>query len=313
MSSGKVVTVTAKNEYSDLFWALKGGGNSFAILTNVEVKTYQAPLVTVGDSIYGSGAKVKQKWISAIVNLAVYGNQDVKHGVIPTASFVSSIPNISYTCARFYNGQNIRPAIFKNFTAPVLVPTQDTYRPQALGTYVHSYDGAVGALKGWCQRFYALVIPATVSAVTIAHDTYFDVDKRLLSGKLKGVYVTSFTAMPMPTSFITAVNARGGAPQGLEPSLGPTVWLELSTSYQDCAHESIVAAAMKVLDKELRANLAKAGQAPKSFLYLNDADGWQDVFAGYPQKNMQRLREIRRRHDPQRMFTDQMPGGWKVE
>lgn len=36
--TGKLVTATATNQYSDLFRALKGGGNRFGIVTRYQVK-----------------------------------------------------------------------------------------------------------------------------------------------------------------------------------------------------------------------------------------------------------------------------------
>jgi FAD/FMN-containing dehydrogenase len=35
--TGELVTATATNEFSDLFWALKGGGNRFGIVTRYEL------------------------------------------------------------------------------------------------------------------------------------------------------------------------------------------------------------------------------------------------------------------------------------
>jgi FAD/FMN-containing dehydrogenase len=39
--TGDLVTATATNEYSDLFWALKGGGNRFGIVTRYELEAIQ--------------------------------------------------------------------------------------------------------------------------------------------------------------------------------------------------------------------------------------------------------------------------------
>jgi FAD/FMN-containing dehydrogenase len=36
--TGELVTATATNKYSDIFWALKGGGNSFGIVTRYELE-----------------------------------------------------------------------------------------------------------------------------------------------------------------------------------------------------------------------------------------------------------------------------------
>lgn len=49
------------------------------------------------------------------------------------------------------------------------------------------------------------------------------------------------------------------------------------------------------------------------FLYLNYSGDTQDVFAGYPADNVERLKSVRAKYDPYLVFTNLMPGGWKVE
>ena len=48
------------------------------------------------------------------------------------------------------------------------------------------------------------------------------------------------------------------------------------------------------------------------FIFLNDADKGQKVFESYGSSNLRRLQEIRNRYDPNRVYTDLMPGGFKV-
>jgi hypothetical protein len=49
-----------------------------------------------------------------------------------------------------------------------------------------------------------------------------------------------------------------------------------------------------------------------SWIYLNDADKGQDVFGGYPVENVKALQQICDRYDPDMVFPDLMPGGWKI-
>lgn len=53
--------------------------------------------------------------------------------------------------------------------------------------------------------------------------------------------------------------------------------------------------------------------ATGSFYYLNEADEGQPVFESYPPENLKGLRKIRQKYDPKRIFTDLMPGGFKVD
>ncbi|PSK60285.1 hypothetical protein B9Z65_435 [Elsinoe australis] len=313
LASGQVVTVNSQNQYSDLFWAMKGGGNSFAIITSLELKTYSAPGTTIGEVQYGVGEEVKNKWFNAIVTNALNGNQDDKHGVIPLAVKQSLQPDIgiSYQASLFYNGDNTSPAVLANFTAPNFPTLSSTFTKKTLGAYVQ--EGAASPAPGTLrQRFYFMSIPASVDALRIAHDTFFAKVDADLNGKLP-FWVTAFAAMSMPTCFFQNAINRGGDPMSIQPSGGPQIWIEFSHTYQRPEDEAIIDAYLRDLDSSLRTALSANGTPANKFVYLNDADRFQDVFGGYPAANVQKLKSIRAKYDPSKVFTTLQPGGWKVD
>jgi len=48
------------------------------------------------------------------------------------------------------------------------------------------------------------------------------------------------------------------------------------------------------------------------FIYMNDAQGHQKVFAGYGQKELKRLKQVREKYDPQRLWKKGLVGGFKI-
>lgn len=48
------------------------------------------------------------------------------------------------------------------------------------------------------------------------------------------------------------------------------------------------------------------------FIYMNDAAGYQDVFAGYGDKELKKLKKIRNAYDPERLWKKGLVGGYKV-
>lgn len=87
LADGSIVTATPSNEYSDLLWALRGGGNSFGLVTEFEMTTYAAPAYAVGQCTYGTGKEVKAKWLEAIYNFAIHGaDTDFKSTVTPISN-----------------------------------------------------------------------------------------------------------------------------------------------------------------------------------------------------------------------------------
>ena len=62
----------------------------------------------------------------------------------------------------------------------------------------------------------------------------------------------------------------------------------------------------------LNAKLQAAGQ-DATYRYMNDAGLGQMIFQNYGPGNLAKLKTIRTKYDPSKVFTDLMPGGWKVD
>lgn len=75
LANGTVVTAS-NTENADLFWALRGGGNSFCIITSVNPHTLDISTVQLGDVDYGSGPEVQAQYIESMVNFAQDASQD---------------------------------------------------------------------------------------------------------------------------------------------------------------------------------------------------------------------------------------------
>jgi hypothetical protein len=45
---------------------------------------------------------------------------------------------------------------------------------------------------------------------------------------------------------------------------------------------------------------------------MNDAGFGQEIFQGYGAGNLAKLQLIRKKYDPLNVYTNLMPGGWKV-
>jgi FAD/FMN-containing dehydrogenase len=68
IASGEIVTASATNN-SDLFWALKGGGSNFSIVTKFTFATYEAPAVSTAIQAFTEAAV--PAFITAVSDLAI--------------------------------------------------------------------------------------------------------------------------------------------------------------------------------------------------------------------------------------------------
>lgn len=136
LANGQVVVAKPDNAYSDLYWALKGGGNSFAIVTRFELRTVPSPGVWIGIAQYNETDK--DKYLDAVYNFGKYGSADSKAAIIPTMVGYPQFGMIAYAASRFYDSVTNPPTVFENFTA--LKTVADQYAFQPLATYISAVD-----------------------------------------------------------------------------------------------------------------------------------------------------------------------------
>lgn len=320
LANGTVAVARADNEYSDLFWALRGGGNSFGIVTNFEMNTIEAPEVMIGLASYVNSEHTADDFIDAVHDYAVSGTKDHKSATIPTAEFIQALGTVFYSSFVFYNGKNESPASLKKFLG---TKNGTSTNDQGLKTMTNSYsyrsmykwsqelDPTFPLLKGDRQRFYVLNIHASNrEAIAIVHDTYLDIAKSELP---PGVLVAALAFPAVGEKYIEASTVNGGDPMSLDPEGAPYIWVEESITALSTVTDEQLDEFYDKANAEITKRLKERGIDIPAFLYLNDANPKQDVFATYPQENVQRLRRIRAKYDPERVYTDLMPGGWKVD
>lgn len=336
LADGSVEKISATNSFADLFWALRGGGNSFALVTDLELKTYDVPVVTVGITAHDN-TTTSSRYYNTLVDFVLHGQSgDEKASVIPVVNSGNTALHagaVSYTTYRFWGGNasdafaNGSPPSLSYFEKPALGVASDTFAPKTMHGWSEETAPSFSRTKGLRQRFYTPVTlratnkADTVAALEILHKTYFGAVFSALSEL--DLWFTGMSPFPVSKRFLAASAGKKnsihglripkGDPMGLNPE--NLIVVELSLSYSNnAAYEPIVTEFLHGIGEKIRAALCENGleHMISPWIYLNDADKGQDVFGGYPLKNVQALQRIRSKYDPDRVFTDLMPGGWKI-
>ncbi|KAI8243662.1 Bifunctional solanapyrone synthase [Colletotrichum sp. SAR 10_77] len=290
LADGAVVEATPTNEYADLFWALQGGGNSFCLVTRFDLQTHHSQSIMLASPSYG-GEEVKQQFIEGVYNFAANGHKDPKAAVLPVITYISGTDGPTYSATLFYNGNSTSPTILGDFLGDILTPDNSS---KSLSSFtMGKYNQAVlppfqkgGRSYGSRQRFHLLPIYANKEAMLVAH-------------------VLSLQSRRSATP----KEASSGAIQGIDES--PSFWIEQTYSWTNEADDKVVDNFISEFNTKVRERLEPMGVL-YPFYYLNEADIGQPVFESYPDGNLDRLKEIRAKYDPGRVFTDLMPGGFKV-
>jgi hypothetical protein len=305
LADGSIVETNA-NSYSDLFWALRGGGNSFCIVSRIDLKTIEVSLLNLGDVSYGDA--VHDEWTQGMVDFALYASSDPKASVEGQSRWQPSDgPNITYWAYLFHSGNSTTFPGLKNLTAPVLPPQQGNITKQTMNTWIHHVPDT--ATVPGRKMFHFISVPADVQAFRIAMDTYYEVIAPLASVKN---FLTAFSVMPITSNAVAASSANGGNPLGLNEMSAPAVWFVESPLWLNGSDDATVLGYHTKANEQILANLKAAGFNESSFVYLSDAQLGQSVFPGYGAADVSRLKSIRDKYDPMEVYTKLLPGGVKV-
>ncbi|KAL1647509.1 hypothetical protein SLS61_007334 [Didymella pomorum] len=306
LSNGAIVEATANNAYSDLFWALRGGGNSFCIVTRFDLKTVPSSKVHIGIAQFDQSQS--KRYLDGVYNFGKYGAPaDSKAAIIPTILTFPSANLTVYAAAKFYDSLTDSPTAFENFTAPQLPPVADSYALQPLADYIAATDALQP--NGLRQAFRTLSSVVDRGAIQEIHDTFVS----QVSSKLATVagLQASITFQPVTKSFLQKSVDSGGNPQGVDISKAPFFWMVENWTWTSQTDDNAVQAAADTITSDINALLAKKSYGA-TYLYMNDAGRGQRVFQSYPAANLRKLKLIRAKYDPLRIYTNLLVGGWKV-
>jgi hypothetical protein len=59
-------------------------------------------------------------------------------------------------------------------------------------------------------------------------------------------------------------------------------------------------------------SLAREEGKLHKYIYINDANEKQDVFSGYDKENIEKMREVSRKYDPERVMQKLQGGGVRL-
>ncbi|KAJ7075111.1 FAD-binding domain-containing protein [Mycena belliarum] len=284
--TGELVTATATNEYSDLFRALKGGGNRFGIVTRYEVEpvhtgTKDNKSFFGGTIIYNSSAEALLKATARFVRdvddpkavlLASFINMFVEDELVPI-----------YLVWPFYSGPELPTNIFGDFLSIPAVSSQ-------LGPL--SYFDVAGTLglgddRGYVQHFGASALVGDDDLFLDAFDHWNN-----FSVVYKDNFNTTTLAFtPVPDSQIQAGRAKGG--NIISPPRGGFAAVQIYETFRAGINDipQNVQQAIDVLFEQIP-------PSPGLPLYLNECDSQQEVFQSYGEYEL--LKNTYSKYDPGR-------------
>ncbi|KAH7066736.1 hypothetical protein BKA63DRAFT_126814 [Paraphoma chrysanthemicola] len=300
-ASGVIIKVS-QNRFPDLYWALRGGGNNFGIVTQFNVATIpRAPKMWGGLRTYLPTEF--PALIEAYYNLGMNAKKDGKAhqilsfgwGGIEVAQveleYADPIANASILAE--YNGINGAIA--------------DQTAVRSLAKLTSLLDG-VATGDGLRQAFWTWSVKLDKELATITKDIFFEELPAVVDA---ADMLPAVSLQVLTDPILEKATTRGGNALGLNPQDGPLMNVLVALKWSNSADDDrINKFAAKVKERSVAAAVAKGKSSP--YLYMNYASPWQDVVAGYGPANQARLKSISKKYDPTGVFETLQPGYFKL-
>ncbi|CAG5161870.1 uncharacterized protein ALTATR162_LOCUS6113 [Alternaria atra] len=303
-ATGIIITVS-KTSYPDLFWALRGGGNNFGLVTQFNVNALPR-----ADTMWGgSRTYLESEWpalLEAYINLGKNANQDGKaHQILSFVSFAGSPPIALVELE--YADPVTNATILEEYNS-IEGAIADTTAVRSLAELTTLIDGN-GEFDGKRQAFWTWTNKLDLEMATLTKNIFFE-EIASVEGVANLTAAVSLQVITDPILEKTKLN--GGNALGLDPKEGPLALFLVSPSWSNSADdEKVNQFAARIKDRCVEA--AKAAGKSNDYLYMNYASPYQNPVARYGAANQARLKAISKKYDPTGVFEILQPGYFKLD
>jgi hypothetical protein len=298
-ASGIILKITP-TLFPDLYWALRGGGNNFGIVTRFELETVTQGLMWGGTRVH-LPAQYPQL-IDAFATMVESATKDPKS--VQILSFTMTAGNAAAQLQLEYLepvDESNPPAILKKYLDLTPIKTATMNRTLANDTVMltnqmpgrHRYAFWAGTWKldrdfmAWMQALHQKTV-----------------------GPLADQGSLTFQAFTVPA--LSQMSKKGGNALGLSPFDGPLMHTLLYMVWDDASKDDQINQAALDFWNAAKAE-AKSRGLYSRYIYLNYAGPYQNVIRGYGEANLAKLKSISKKYDPSAVFQKLQPGGYKLE
>ncbi|KAJ6060696.1 FAD linked oxidase N-terminal [Penicillium canescens] len=288
-ANGLIVTAS-DSSLSDLYWALRGGGNNFGLVTKYNLYTIPAPVMRGGarsflrSSVTGSESgfsEVTNAFINVVNNASVDGHAQQYVAFLQIGGMDLASAELTYT-------KNVTdPEIFKQYKS--IPAVSDVTSTKTLVEYVKylELENPFGLREAYWPLAFQFDEEFSNWVVTLFYSIIPQVAN--VAGA-QPVLVYQGITEPM----LNNMKNHGGNALGLDDDD------EASYSFVNSFWEQAVAK-------------AKAAGVYNEYIYMNYASMFQDPISSYGDLNKALLNNIAKKYDPKKVYQTLQPGYFKLD
>jgi FAD/FMN-containing dehydrogenase len=296
-ASGSIINVNLEN-YPDLYWALRGGGNNFGVVSRFDYETFPQGDVFAGSLLYDYDHRY-----AAIKAFATYST----HGDAKAATWFTLVVSEGrklISALAMYADPNPDAAVLKPYLAvPAL---HSTAKVRSLADMTIEVAEQV---KDHRQCYMNHTFKFDTDFVAWLADMYWnELDK--LGEVYEGKQGYCFVFQVYPKEAIAMMRRNGGNCLPLREDEAPYLNVMIPSAWLHEKDDQLVMDfSNRIFDMAIEEGKKRGLYV--DFKYMNYAAVNQDVLKGYGKENYDRLQAIAEKYDPDQVFQKLSPGYFK--
>ena len=313
LADGSIVNVNSSSN-SDLYRALRGGGNNFGVVTRFDLETYEYNLMHGGLIAWADTPETSTNEINAFVNFAKNAPKNQLADIFLALVSEESTNTFLWTGGLYYDKPyQAHPAVFDPFYTAELNRTRldSTERTTTHGNL--ATELGLTQPSGMRQQFHTGTFVANETLLTEMVQIFREEVKRAsLAGSTNGSLINAnFALQPITRNLLKHQSKRGGNVLGLGVDEAPLALLSMSWPWTLPGSDDLIIGAMNRIVSRSKAAAQKLGLF-NEFIYMNYARPSEPVIQGYGAENQAFLQKVSKKYDPDGVFQKLVPGGFKL-
>ncbi|KAH8821342.1 hypothetical protein F5884DRAFT_840590 [Xylogone sp. PMI_703] len=294
LPNGQIARVT-RDSHPDLFWAMRGAGKNFGIVTKFEFDAFDQGNMWAGARQYASqhGDAV----LAALDNFNRTSNDEYAEAFTMTM-YIQEMGDYLDMAFLSHGKPEEDPPIFDEFKQiPHIASTTSITSLSKVAKAMNDNNPTGLRMKTTSQTIKSDL--TTMKAIMKVFKEQIEPHKNI-PGFLPILDFQPLTPAMLPKDEI-------GNTLGISPEDGPLLVVALLWRWNNIEDDEVITKLMANCLKLIEAAATSRGTFHK-YMYLNYAAPEQQPFKGYGEKNLTRLLEISKKYDPQAVFSKLRPG-----